>query len=102
MSCHDDLDVWIELQHQVDEALLPFKVKTDFRFVHEEHVWLVVLHQDGEEDGKDLLLACRELIRQELLAHLVEANLVGSADDDLSSVLEKTIHYILEEFLGLA
>ena len=102
MSCHDDLDVWIELQHQVDETLLPFKVKTDFRFVHEEHVWLVVLHQDGEEDGKDLLLACRELIRQELLVHLVEANLVGSADDGLSSVLEKTIHYILEEFLGLA
>ncbi len=66
---HDDLDVRIELQHQTDELLLPFEVKADFRLIHKEDIRLVVLHQHGKEDGENLLLASRELIRREA-AHL--------------------------------
>lgn len=89
MGGHDDLDVRIEFQHQTDELLLPFEVKADFRFIHKEDIRLVVLHQHGKEDGENLLLTSRELIRRELLTYLVEADFVGSTDDGLAGILER-------------
>lgn len=74
MGGHDDLDVRIEFQHQTDELLLPFEVKTDFWFIHKENIRLVVLYQHGKEDGENLLLTSRKLIRQELLAYLIESD----------------------------
>ena len=38
----------------------------------------------GEEDGKYLLFAGRELVRHELFAYLIEADLVGCAHDGLN------------------
>ena len=99
---HDDLDVRIEFQHQTDELLLPFEVKADFRLIHKEDIRLVVLHQHGKEDGENLLLTSRELIRRELLTYLVEADFVGSTDDGLASILEKAIYDILEHLLRFA
>ena len=96
MGSHDDLDVRVQLEHQSDELLLPFEVETDFRFVHEEHVRLIVLHQHGEEDSKYLLFAGRDLLRHELFAYLIEVDLVGCAHDGLARILEETVHYILE------
>lgn len=49
-------------------------MKADFRFIHKEDIRLVVLHQHGKEDGENLLLTSRELIRRELLTYLVEAD----------------------------
>ena len=99
MGGHDDLDIRIKLQHQTDELLLPFKMKADFRLIHKEDIRLVVLHQHGKEDGENLLLTSRELIRRELLTYLVEADFVGSTDDGLAGILEKIIYHILEHLL---
>lgn len=74
MSGHDNLDIRIQFQYQTDELLLPFEVKADFRLIHKEDIRLVVLHQHGKEDGENLLLTSRELIRRELLTYLVEAD----------------------------
>ena len=60
---------------------------------------MVVLHQHGKEDGENLLLTSRELIRRELLTYLVEADFVGSTDDGLAGILEKIIYHILEHLL---
>ena len=102
MGGHDNLDIRIQFQHQTDELLLPLQVKTDFRFIHKEDIRLVVLHQHGEQDGKNLLFASRKLIRQKLLAHLVESDFIGCSDDGLSGILEKIIYHILEHPLGFA
>ena len=63
---------------------------------------MVVLHQHGKEDSENLLLTSRELIRRELLTYLVEADFVGSTDDGLAGILEKTIYDILEHSLRFA
>ena len=102
MGCHDNLDVRVEPQHQGNELLLPFKVQTDLWLVHEEHIGLIVFHQHSEQNGKHLLLACRQLIRLQHLAYLVELNLVGIADNGLARLAEQVVHNVLEHLLGLA
>ena len=56
------LDVGVEAYQEFKQSLLPFDVEADFRFVHEEHEGLPVLHQYGEQDDEHLLFAAGELV----------------------------------------
>ena len=57
MGGEDDLCVRIEFSNQTDELLLPFYVETDFGFIHQQGIVLVVFNQHGEQDDQELLFA---------------------------------------------
>ena len=101
MGGQDDLAVGVQLRDQVDEPFLPFDVQAHLRLVHEEHIGQVVFHQDGEQDDQHLLLAAGELIGEEHLANLREADFVFGAHDALACLGEQFIDDVLKTLLLL-
>ncbi len=72
-----------------------------FGLIHKEHVGLVILHQHGEQDSQDLLLAARQLIGHQRLTDLREPYLVLRPDDLLAGIREQVVDDILEAALLL-
>ena len=101
MCGQDDLHIRIQFQTEVDDTLLPLDMERHFGFIHEEHVGLVILHQHGEQDSQDLLLAARQLIGHQRLTDLREPYLVLRPDDLLAGIREQVVDDVLEAALLL-
>ena len=69
--------------------------------VHEEHIRLTVLDEHREQDDEHLLLAARELVWHERLAHLRELYLVCRPHYLLPRIGEELVHDVLEFLLRL-
>ena len=76
-------------------------MQADLRFIHKQHIGLVVLNQYGEQDSQHLLLTARQLIGHQRLTNLREADLVFRSYDFLARLFEKLVDDILETLLGL-
>ena len=96
MGGENDLHVGVELEHHVDEALLPLEVEARLGFIHEEDVRLAVLCEGCEQDDEHLLLATGEFVGRELLSELQETQFVARAVNALSRFREKVVHKVKE------
>ena len=93
----DELHVGIELQNEVDELLLPFKVQAHLGLIHEQHIGELVFHQHGEQNHQHLFFTTRELIGQQHFAHLIETYLVFCAHNGLSCFCKKAVNEVLKQ-----
>src|SRR5574344_126316 len=100
MGSEDDLNIGIELEDDLDKSFLPFYVQTYFRFIHKENIMLVILYQYGEQYGKHLLLATRQLIRCQFFFCLQEPYLVLRTYERLLRTGKQFINQILEFLFG--
>ena len=101
MGGEDDLHIRVQLTNQAYQPLLPLHVEGNFGLVHEEYARAVVLHQDGEEDNEQLLLARRELVGIERVSILFEEDFVALAENLLARLAEEFIDEVLELGFGL-
>ena len=83
MSGEDDLHVRIQIADNGNKPLLPFYMKRYFRFVHKEHVMVVILYQNGQENDQHLLFAGRELVRVKGITILREEDFVTVANNQI-------------------
>ena len=96
MGGKNNLYVRVKLDTEIDQTLLPFEMERRLGFVHKQHVRQVVLDQHGEQDNQHLLFATRQLIGQQHLAYLGEAQFVLGTDNFLARFAEQVIYNILE------
>ena len=101
MGSENNLYVGVQLYNEVNKPLLPLNVQRHLGLVHEEHVGLPVLHQDGQQNGQHLLLTRRQLVGHQRLANLREAYLVLRAHYLLAGLLEQVVHQVLKALLRL-
>ena len=99
MGGQNDLHIRIQLQTEINQAFLPLDVERYLWLIHKEHIWLVILYQHREQDGKYLLLTTRQLIRHQCLTDLRETDLVLRTYNLLARLREQVIDNILEALL---
>ena len=75
-------------------------MQTDFGFVHEQNVVLIVLYEHCQQYHEHLLLTARQLIRHQSLTDLREAYLVFGAYNLLSRLRKQVVYDVLKAFLG--
>ena len=101
MGGKNNLYVRVKLDTEIDQTLLPLEMERHLGLVHKQYVRLVVLDQYGEKNDEHLLFATRQLIGQQHLAYLGEAQFVLGTDNFLARFAEQVIYNILETRLFL-
>ena len=94
----DNLHIRVQLKDKVDEPFLPVDMQANLRLIHKKDIVLVVLDEHGKQNGKNLLLTTRQLIRHKRLPYLRETNLILRPDNLFARVSKEIIHNILELF----
>ena len=97
MGRHDNLTIRIQVEHQLDEPVLPFDMQGYFGFVQKKHRGTILHQEEREEEQQNLLLTRRKLLHIDDLASLAEDDTVLVVDiNRLSSHQEKRIDEVKE------